>query len=452
MTPFIKFFALVAFSAFAAWHSPEAHAKGYAPVMGLSPQGVTVATRANAEAVAVLTKVGNNVNATSSIIANITKGVTVEAVVTGAVSGASRGGAMGAAIGAVGAVALGALPWFVDAMTRSGVKINPDGTYNIPDAAGCQAGVACTEYSLSESFSGWFTFAGRQAMCDTYTPTVQALYPGYVISASVAGSACDYRTQGGAKVAGRTIVQRTTTYAVAPGRNVPLSEALPVLSATAPTVDEVQRLVDLGFPPEVAPVSITGPATAGETNTVKLGLDGSQETETCKFYLQYFPSNISAHPECTTTTVTPSKTDTKQVTTTNPDGSTSTQTISTTTPATTTTATVTKDKVEDPSPQDTPLADLPKLYTPKYATGLEGVWATQKAALTATPLASLATHLMPTVAASGSCPTMMINLNIASWANFGSKDVAPACQVWDWGRLIILVSALLLARALVFGG
>lgn len=126
----------------------------------------------------------------------------------------------------------------------------------------------------------------------------------------------------------------------------------------------------------------------------------------------------------------------------------------------TTTTTTTNSTVNNPAPDvvaeevpvDKSLPAAPKLYTPKYPTGLEGVWSTQKANLTASPLANLATHLMPTLAASGSCPTMMINLNLATWANFGTHDVAPPCYIWDIARAIILIGALLLARALVFGG
>lgn len=111
-----------------------------------------------------------------------------------------------------------------------------------------------------------------------------------------------------------------------------------------------------------------------------------------------------------------------------------------------------KDPEEEPEPTDSELPPLPKLYEPKYPQGLEGVWQEQKDKLAATSLAQLAGSLMPKVTGGGSCPTWNVDLDFAGWASYGSKNVAPPCEVWDWGRMIILVSALILARALIFGG
>lgn len=111
----------------------------------------------------------------------------------------------------------------------------------------------------------------------------------------------------------------------------------------------------------------------------------------------------------------------------------------------------TPDKVEDPA-TDTALGDVPKLYTPVYPRGIEGVWADQKAAMSGSSLARLVPSLMPNVGSGGQCPTMPINLNLSSWANFGTVDVAPPCFLWDFGKVVIIMSALLLARGLVFGG
>lgn len=106
----------------------------------------------------------------------------------------------------------------------------------------------------------------------------------------------------------------------------------------------------------------------------------------------------------------------------------------------------------DLSSSDTALPAAPKLYKQKYPDGLTGVWNTQRALMVGTPLFTLAKNLMPSVAMAGTCPTMPINLTFSSWANFGTKDVAPPCEVWDWGKAITIISALLLARALIFGG
>lgn len=109
------------------------------------------------------------------------------------------------------------------------------------------------------------------------------------------------------------------------------------------------------------------------------------------------------------------------------------------------------DKVEDPA-TDTALGDVPKLYTPVYPRGIEGVWSDAKSAMAGTSLARIIPSLMPSVGSSGQCPTMPINLNLSRWANFGTVDVAPPCFLWDFGKVVIIMSALLLARGLVFGG
>lgn len=98
------------------------------------------------------------------------------------------------------------------------------------------------------------------------------------------------------------------------------------------------------------------------------------------------------------------------------------------------------------------IAAAPKLYTPKYPNGLVGAWNDNKAALTSSPIANLLPSLMPVVTGNGTCPSFHINLSFATWANFGDSDFSPPCYLWTIARAIILVSALLLARALIFGG
>ena len=122
----------------------------------------------------------------------------------------------------------------------------------------------------------------------------------------------------------------------------------------------------------------------------------------------------------------------------------------TTGPACTATDTQTSDK-DDGQATDTPLGDLPKLYERKYPEGITGVWQQKAAALKASPIFTLAASLMPTVNA-GQCPTFTVPLEFASWASYGDGDFSPPCSVWAFGRIVIMVSALLLARALVFGG
>lgn len=100
---------------------------------------------------------------------------------------------------------------------------------------------------------------------------------------------------------------------------------------------------------------------------------------------------------------------------------------------------------------DKPLPDQPKLYEPKYPDGITGVWNSKMQEIKATPLFSLAPSLLPTVSG-GSCPSWKVDLSIDGWTNAGLQDVSPPCWVWDVAKLVIIASALLLARRLIFGG
>jgi hypothetical protein len=100
---------------------------------------------------------------------------------------------------------------------------------------------------------------------------------------------------------------------------------------------------------------------------------------------------------------------------------------------------------------DKPLPDQPKLYEPKYPDGITGVWNSKLQEIKATPLFNLASSLLPNVSA-GTCPSWKVDLTIDGWTNGGLQDVSPPCWVWDVAKLVIIASALLLARRLIFGG
>lgn len=103
------------------------------------------------------------------------------------------------------------------------------------------------------------------------------------------------------------------------------------------------------------------------------------------------------------------------------------------------------------SVSDTPLGDIPKLYERKYPDGLIGVWLDRKAELMATPLFGLSATFAPSIG-SGSCPSWSFSVNIPGIANFGTYDVAPPCWLWPMLKVVIIVTALLTARRLIFGG
>lgn len=457
-------FALLAGAA--ALSCSGAHAgssRAYYPTVTSGASGPAVtgwATRVSPTGSTSMILTGPGVVVSTGARVPVATGVIVEAVVTGVITGASAAGGWGAAIGGIGAVAMVAIPVIKDWMDRAGVTVAPDGSLGKPDPSSCTSApcYSFSGYGRSNQSLAQFCSAGNSG-----TPSSHA----YAMAVNTpSGKSSCTRTLTWYNCTSADCVNSTDTYDVADfidgtvspssSASTPatLSEAQAVMSATAPTAAAVQALVDVNFPPVVSPQSITGPSSVAGLNTVKLGLDGSNQTETCKYYLEYFPSNIKAHPECTTVTTIPERVDTKTVTTTNPDGTSSTQVISTKTPASTSSSVVTSDalKPADQLPTDTALADLPSLYTAKYPNGLVGVWAVQRVALVATPLANLTSSLMPSVASSGSCPSMMVNLTFSSWANFGTHNVAPPCSIWDFGRIVILISALLLARRLIFGG
>lgn len=124
-------------------------------------------------------------------------------------------------------------------------------------------------------------------------------------------------------------------------------------------------------------------------------------------------------------------------------------------PTTGTTETTTEESEESPPEDepavDTPLSDLPKLYEKKYPDGFAGAWNARKTELLGAPIGSLISSLMPNISGAGTCPSWPIDLTIGPWM-MGTFDVAPPCMIWDFAKVIVIISALLLARSLIFGG
>ncbi len=191
-----------------------------------------------------------------------------------------------------------------------------------------------------------------------------------------------------------------------------------------------RAIVATGEKVDPGPLTVTGPATSPGTSSQTQKPNGNTETKTVTHNHTYNGNTITT----TTTTV-----------------------INNYNPTTNTTETETTTETPEPEPEpdntvvDTALPDQPKLYEPKYPQGLTGVWAQKKAELVATPLASLVTQLMPSVGSGGTCPAWNLSLNLGAW-DYGSHNVAPPCYIWDWCKFFIIAGALLLARALIFGG
>lgn len=97
-------------------------------------------------------------------------------------------------------------------------------------------------------------------------------------------------------------------------------------------------------------------------------------------------------------------------------------------------------------------APIPELYKQKYPDGPAAVWDARIADLKKAPITGLARQLMPNVGDGGSPPSWPIDLDLGAVGNFGMHDLAPPAWLWSVLKAITILSALLLARALVFGG
>ena len=94
-----------------------------------------------------------------------------------------------------------------------------------------------------------------------------------------------------------------------------------------------------------------------------------------------------------------------------------------------------------------------KLWDRKYPDGLEKVVKDKVAEMKNTAIFRLANDLAPQgIGNGGTCPAWTFNANIGPKMNFGSGSYAPPCWLWTALRAVFLVTALLLARRLIFGG
>lgn len=214
-----------------------------------------------------------------------------------------------------------------------------------------------------------------------------------------------------------------------------------------------QRAINLGAPVGTETPTVSGPTSVpGEKSTTTESVKLNPGTNT-----PAAPGSTNTDPGTKTTT----KTKTTNV-------SYSGNNVTTTTTTTTVTnitnnitnitinETVIEETEDDQDyedfPTDTPLGDIPELYTKKYPEGISGVLNSKFAELKATPLFNLPSLLMPSLPTSGSCPSWQVDLSFSVWADMGTHTVQAPCMVWDFGKVVIIISALLLARRLIFGG
>lgn len=96
--------------------------------------------------------------------------------------------------------------------------------------------------------------------------------------------------------------------------------------------------------------------------------------------------------------------------------------------------------------------EQPDLYESKYPKGVKGVWESSGLGGDQGKLNTLARSFMPNISDNGGAPlSFKVPLNLGI-VNFGIVDVSPPPAIWPFIRICILITALWLARSLIFGG
>jgi hypothetical protein len=90
------------------------------------------------------------------------------------------------------------------------------------------------------------------------------------------------------------------------------------------------------------------------------------------------------------------------------------------------------------------------LYVPRYPDGLAGVWTAKRAEFEASPGLAWVHGLVPSVG-DGGCPQISFGQGSVLGLQVGGTFDVP-CSVFTFIRAVMLLSALFLARALIFGG
>lgn len=191
--------------------------------------------------------------------------------------------------------------------------------------------------------------------------------------------------------------------------------------------------------------SLEGPATLMGPQTTKTStftrpdstIGTRTETTKTKFDLTYGPDYFDV--------------DTEKETTVTEDG----ELISTTTEVDTTEPQDVSDTPEEqPEPeytfQDSDLPGVTPFYDQKYPDGLQGVWNQAKADIDNSNFISFLNSFVPSF--SGSCPAFGLSFAIGNMINLGSHEFSSLCYVFDFIKIILLVTAVFTARAITFGG
>ncbi|BAN48601.1 hypothetical protein [Metapseudomonas resinovorans] len=100
--------------------------------------------------------------------------------------------------------------------------------------------------------------------------------------------------------------------------------------------------------------------------------------------------------------------------------------------------------------QDSDLPEIEPFYEQKYPDGMQGVWSDAKADFENSEFVSFMQSFVPSF--SGSCPSWSMNFAIGALANFGTIPFQSLCYIFDFIKVIMLVTAVFTCRAIIFGG
>ncbi len=221
-----------------------------------------------------------------------------------------------------------------------------------------------------------------------------------------------------------------------------IQDAIALPANASKVASAIKELLDKGLTVEASAPTVTGPAASPVSTTVTTNVNnGVTSTTTTTNVTNYVYNNSTVTAtQVTTTTVRDAAGNVTSTSTTNGQ------------PVATPGTVDTPPKSDEGAPADTALPPVPDLYERKYPNGMEGIWNEYKPQFTNSGIAQLVNKLMPTVVDGGTCPDWQVNLNFGGIYNYQTWSVAPPCWIWPIAASILLVSALLMARALIFGG
>lgn len=208
--------------------------------------------------------------------------------------------------------------------------------------------------------------------------------------------------------------------------------------------DLARRLIAAGYRPTPDGHEVSGPnSVPGDTVTsTTTGPNGTTTVTSSTTHNVSYTTNTTNN----TSTVTVSSVTVN--TTTGPDG---------TTESTTETTTPSEGEQED-EPQYTldyqgsAMPEIPDFYEQQYPDGFAGEWDKFKGKIGASPLAGFLNGLSSGLPGGGTCPDWSVALNFGAMGNFGTHVIAPPCAIWPFIKAVMILSALFVARRMVFGG